>query len=123
MGGSFRVALDGGLEARGGRERQPEDAVAVVVFHERVNGGFAIARTDRKGRELASEGDETLEDQFYGRQLGLCFRDVLCGAKNPLAFAVVAHARSFQDGGEGQRFYCGDALPAIPNRAEFSSGQ
>src|SRR5256884_6601785 len=92
MGGSFRAALDGGLEARGGRERQPEDAVAVVVFHERVDGGFAIARTDRKDRELASEGDETLEDHYYGRQLGLCLRNVLGGAKNPLAFAVVARS-------------------------------
>ena len=122
MGGSFRRPLDFYIEARGGRERQPEDAVAVVIFHERVDGGFAIARTDRKDRELASEGDETLEDHFYGRQLGLGFHDVLRGAKNPLAFAVVTHSRCFQDRGKAERFYSGVEFAGIRNGGEFGGG-
>jgi len=43
---------------RGG-EREAEGAVEVVVLDERVNGAFAIARTDRKNGEFASEGDKT----------------------------------------------------------------
>jgi hypothetical protein len=78
----------------------------VVVFHERVDGGFPIARADREDGEFASEGDETLEDKFYRRQLRFGFGDVFGGAKNPLAFAVVTHTRSFQDGGKADRF-CG----------------
>jgi hypothetical protein len=48
VGGSFRGTLNIGLKARGGSERQPEDAAAVVIFHERINGGFAILRAHRK---------------------------------------------------------------------------
>src|ERR1700682_159786 len=121
-GGGFRDGRNGGLEARGGGEREAEDAVAVVVFHERVNGGFAIARADRKDGEFASEGDETLEDQFYGRQLGPGFRDVLRGAKSPLAFAVITHARCFQDGGKAERFYGGVEFAGIRNGGEFGGG-
>ena len=100
VGGTFRRALDGRLKARSGGERQPEDAAAMVVFHERVNGRFAVAGTDREDGKFASEGNETFENQFYGRQFGLGFGDIFRGAKNPLAFAVVAHARSFQNRGK-----------------------
>src|ERR1700694_5807413 len=62
VSGFFRIALDGRLEARGGCERQPEDAVAMVVFDERVNGGLARARADRKNGEVAREGDGQLGD-------------------------------------------------------------
>src|ERR1700676_2694674 len=94
----------------------------MVVFHQRVNGGFAGARTDRKNREFASEGDKTLKDHSYGRQLGLCFRNVLGSAKNPLAFAVVAHARGFQDCGKAERFYSGVEFAGIRNGGEFGGG-
>src|SRR5713226_3073475 len=93
-----------------------------MVFDERVDGRFPIARADGEDGEFASKGDKALENEFYGRQLGLCFRDVLCGAKNPLAFAVVAHARSFQDGGEGERFYGGVEFAGIRNGGEFGGG-
>src|SRR6267378_3899366 len=39
VSGSFRGALDFRIEARGGRDGEAEDAAAVVVFHERVDGG------------------------------------------------------------------------------------
>src|ERR1700719_4955014 len=94
----------------------------MVVFHERVNGGFAIARADGENGEFASEGDKTLEDQFYGRQLGLRFRDILGAAKNPLTFAVIAHARSFQDGGKAESFYGGVEFAGIRNGNEFGGG-
>src|SRR6266481_6151736 len=58
VGRSFRVALDRRLEARGRCERETEDAVAMVVFHERVDGGFAVAGADGEDGEFASEGDK-----------------------------------------------------------------
>src|SRR5713101_7824076 len=74
-----------------------------MVFDERVDGRFPIARADREDGEFASKGDKAFEDEFYGRQLGLGFGDVLRGAKNPLAIAVIAHARSFQNRGKAER--------------------
>jgi len=62
VGDVFGGALDRGLEAGGGRDGKAEDAAAVVIFDERVNGGFAIARTDREDGEFAREGNKTLED-------------------------------------------------------------
>src|SRR6266851_7378082 len=94
----------------------------MVVFDERVDGGFAIARTDREDGEFANEGNETFENQFYGRQFGLGLGDVLGGAKNPLAFAVVAHARGFQDGWEAERFDGGVEVGGIRNWREFGCG-
>src|SRR5260370_40489669 len=93
-----------------------------MVFDERVDGRFAGAGADGENGEFASEGDKTFEDQFYGRQLGLRFGDVLCGAENPLAFAVVTHARSFQYGGEAERFYGGVEFSGIRNGGEFGGG-
>jgi len=104
VGGVFCRALDGGIEARGGCEGEAEDAAAVVILDEGVDCGFAVERADGKDGEFASERDETFEDQFYGRQLGLGFGDVFGGAKNPLAFTVIAHARSLQNGGKANRF-------------------
>src|SRR5216683_7803244 len=121
-GGVFGGALDGCIEARGGRDGEAEDAAAVVVFDERVDGRFPIARADGEDGEFASKGDKALENEFYGRQLGLGFGDVLCGAKNPLAFAVVAHARGFQDGGKAERFYGGVKFGGIRNGGEFGGG-
>jgi len=58
------AARCGGVEARaGGRERR-RMRLRWWFSHERVNGGFAIARADRKDGEFASEGDKALEDQF-----------------------------------------------------------
>src|SRR5713101_7112954 len=93
-----------------------------MVFDERVDGRFPIARAGGEDGEFASKGDKALENEFYGRQLGLGFGDVLCGAKNPLAFAVVAHARGFQDGGKAERFYGGVKFGGIRNGGEFGGG-
>jgi len=98
----FRGALNGRFEKRGRRERKAENAAAMVVFDERIKGGFASARADREDGKFTGEGDETLEDQFYGRQFGLGFRDVFRGAENPLALAVVTHARGLEDGGKAE---------------------
>src|SRR6267143_2890218 len=103
LGDVFSSALDRGIKAGSRGEGKPEDATAVVVFNERVNGGFTIARADREDGEFAGEGDETLQDQFHGRHLGLGSRDVLCSAKNPLPFAVITHTRGFQNGGKAER--------------------
>src|SRR5216683_2212283 len=122
VGCFFRGALDGRFEARGGCERQPEDAAAVVVFDKRVNGSFAIARADREDGKFAGEGHKTLEDQFYGRQLRLCIGDVLRSAKNRLAFAVIAQARCFEDGGKAERFCGGVEFAGIRNGGKFGGG-
>src|SRR6266436_2210343 len=55
----------------------------------------------------AGDRDKTLEDKGEERHLGLGFGDILRGAKNPLALAVVAHARSFKDRGKADGFYGG----------------
>src|SRR5712692_9306171 len=122
VGGSFGGALNIGIEARGGRERQTEDAAAMVIFDELVNGGFAVAGADREDGEFTSERDETLEDEFHGRQLGLGLGDILRGAKNPLAFAVIPHTRSLQNGGKADHCYGGVELAGIRNGGEFGSG-
>src|SRR5258707_5021833 len=92
----------------------------MVVFHERVKGDFTSAGADGEDREFASEGDKTFEDQFCVGKLGLGFRNVVRGAKNPLAFAVVAQARSFQDGGKAERFYGGGGVFGVRNGREFT---
>src|SRR5712691_5712125 len=121
VGGSFGRALNVGLKARGGGQRQPEDTAAMMVFNKGVDGGFAVAGADREDGEFASEGDETLEDERDARQLRLGFGDVVRGAKNPLAFAVVAHARSFQNGGKADCFYGGVEFTGIRYCGEFGT--
>src|SRR5258708_17339342 len=59
--GPFGGTLDAGLKTRGGRERQAEDAVAVMIFHERGDSGFAIAGSDREDGEFASVRGKTLQ--------------------------------------------------------------
>src|SRR5882762_5415098 len=120
VGGPFGGTLDAGLKTRGGRERQAEDAVAVMIFHQRVDSGFAIAGADREDGEFTSEQHETLEDKGDGRHLGLGFGDILRGAKNPLALAVVAHARSFKDSGKADGFYGGVEFVGVRDGGEFS---
>src|SRR6266852_2022386 len=46
VSGSFRGALDFGIEARGGCQRKAEDAATMMVFYERVNGGLSSAGTN-----------------------------------------------------------------------------
>jgi len=102
VGGAFRGALDLRIEARGGSEREAKDAAAMVVFDERVDGGFAGAGADGEDGEFAGEGDEALENEGDGGKFGLSFDGIFCGAKNPLAFAIVAHAGCFEDGREAE---------------------
>src|SRR2546427_3139816 len=101
-GDVFRGALNGRFETRGRRERKAENAAAMVVFDERIKGGFARARADREDGKFTGEGDETLEGPVYGQEFGLGFRDVFRGAENPLALAVVTHARGLEDGGKAE---------------------
>jgi hypothetical protein len=61
-GDVFGGTLDRGIKARSGREGEPENAAAVVVFHERINGRFTVTRTDREDRKLSGEGDKSLQD-------------------------------------------------------------
>src|SRR5260370_14914760 len=101
----FRGALDGGFKTGGGSEGKAQNAAAMVVFNERIKSDFARARANRENRKLASERHEAFEDESNGRQLRFGPRDVLRSAKNPLAFAVIAHARSLQNGGERKIAY------------------
>ena len=39
----FGRALDGQLQRRSGRKREPENTAAMVVFHKRVKSSFAVA--------------------------------------------------------------------------------
>ena len=110
-GGVFGGALNERLEAGSGRERKPENAAAMVVFDERINGRFAVAGTNGKDGQLTRERHEAFEDERDRWKLGLGFRDIFCSSKNPLAFAVIAHATSLQHGGQADLFH---------SRVEFS---
>ena len=105
--GIFGGALNRRLEARSGRERKTENAAAMVVFDERIDGRFAIAGANGEDGKLARERHEAFEDERNRGQLGLGFRDIIRGLKNPLAFAVVAHAAGFQHGGKADLFHGG----------------
>jgi len=79
----------------------------MVVFDERIDGRFAVAGTNGEDGQLASERHEAFEDERNRRQLGLRFRDIFGGSKNPLAFAVVAHAAGLQHSGKADLFHGG----------------
>jgi len=93
-GSVFCSALDTRLKRRSGCERQAEDTAAMVIFDEGVKGSLAAAGTDGKNRDFSREGHKALEDELYLGKLGFGARDVIRGAQNPLAFAVIAHTGS-----------------------------
>lgn len=115
-------ALDAGIEAWSGREREAEDAAAVMVFDERVDGGFSGAGTDGEDGEFAGEGNKLFENQTYARKFRFGFGDVFGSAKNPLALAIVAHATGFEDGGKAERIYGGFEFGRVRDRSEFGGG-
>ena len=98
--GVFGGTLNGRFEAGGGSEREAENASAMVVFDERINSRFAVAGTNGEDGKLTRERYEAFEDERDRWKLGLGFRDIFSGSKNPLAFAVIAHATSLQHGGK-----------------------
>jgi len=104
-GGVFGGTLNRRLETRSGRERKTEYAAAMVVFDEWINGGFAVAGANGEDGKLARERHEAFEDERNRGQFGLRFGDFFGGSKNPLAFAVVAHAAGFQHGGKTDLFH------------------
>src|SRR2546425_46536 len=112
----FRGALDGGFKTGGGSEGKAQNAAAMVVFDERIKSDFARARANRENRKLASERHEAFEDETNGRQLRFGPCDILRSAENPLAFAVIAHARSLQNGGEDQNVYDGTEVGGFWSR-------
>ena len=102
--GFFGGALDGGIESRGGSEGEAEDAAAMVVLDQRIDGGFARAGADSEDAEFAGERNEAFEDERclarprgtrQGRraprrrnwrwQLILGASDIFGGAQQPLA--------------------------------------
>src|SRR6266850_1246004 len=105
--GVFGGALNRRLEARSGRERKTENAAAMVVFDERIDGRFAVAGTNGEDGKLARERHEAFEDERNRGQFGLRFGDIFGGSENPLAFAVVAHAAGLQHGGKANLFHGG----------------
>src|SRR5256885_8598171 len=99
----FGGALERGIETRRWRERKAQDAVAVMIFHQWIKGGFPGPAAHGEYAQLAREGDETLQDErsvvsvargtrFFRGQFVLCARDIFVCAQNPLAFTVIAHA-------------------------------
>jgi len=97
-GGLFGGALNGRFETRSGCERKTENAAAMVVFDERIDGRFAIAGANGEDGKLARKRHEAFEDERNRGQFGFCFGDIFRGSKNPLAFAVVTHAAGLQHG-------------------------
>src|SRR6266704_6247407 len=106
----------------GGSKGKAQNAAAVVVFDERIKSDFARARADRENRKLASERHEAFEDESNGRQLRFGPGDILRSAENPLAFAVVAHAGSLQNGGETNMLESGAEFGVFRNGCEFGRG-
>ena len=80
--------------------RDAEDAVAVEVFSEWVEGELAgaVARGDE--RDLGVEGDHAFEDAGDFVDGGPGVGGLVGGGDAELAFAVVAEAAGFEDGGE-----------------------
>src|SRR5258708_18306672 len=64
--GGFRFALQSFRQTRSGRQRKTQDSIAMVIFNQRIKGGFAIARTHREDRKLARKFDEFFEYQGSG---------------------------------------------------------
>ena len=62
-GGVFGGALEVGIKAGCGGEREAENTAAVVILNERVDSGFGVAGADRENGEFAGEGDETFENE------------------------------------------------------------
>src|SRR5438046_9087975 len=98
------ISLDGWIQRRSRRKRKPENAPAMVILDERIKSGFAVARAGGKNGEFAGEGHEPFEDECDVGKLGLGFGNIVCGAQNPLAFAVVAHARCLEHRGKAELF-------------------
>src|SRR6266567_6475331 len=115
-------AVDGGFKTGGGSKGKAQNAAAMVVFDERIKSDFARARANRENRKLASERHEAFEDESNGRQLRFGPRDILRSAENPLAFAVIAHARSLQNGGETNMLESGAEFGVLRNGCEFGRG-
>ena len=61
--------LERSVEIGRGRERQPEDAVAVMVLDRGPARDFAVAAAHREDRQLAVERDEPFEDARHLAQL------------------------------------------------------
>jgi hypothetical protein len=78
--------VDAGLglrvATRGGRAGQPEDAVAVRVLRERIEGGLPRGAANGEDRELAAEVDQLLGDVVLAQ--------LVQARDQTLAFAVVA---------------------------------
>ena len=94
----------------------------MMVFDERIDGGFAGDGTNSEDGEFAGEGDEAFEDQRDGGKFLLGFRDVFGRSKNPLAFAIVAEAAGFQDGGEAELFHGGVEFLRFRDGNKFGGG-
>src|SRR6266404_3366081 len=121
-GGVFGGTLNGRFEARSGRERKTKNAAAMVVFDERINGRFAVAGANGEDGKLARERHEAFEDKRNRGQFGLRFGNIFGGSKNPLAFAVVAHAAGLQHGGKADLFQGGVECIRFRDRSKLGGG-
>src|SRR5882762_6722768 len=121
-GGLFGGALNGRFETRSGCERKTENAVAMEVLDERINGGFAVAGANCEDGKLARERYEAFENVRNGGQPGLGFRNIFGASENPLAFAVVAHAAGLQRGGQAELLDGSIEFIRFRDRNKFGGG-
>src|SRR6266446_3963754 len=66
----FRGVLDCAIELRRRRQRQAKDAAAMVIFHQRIEGGLARTPAHRQNAEFASKRDEAFEQKRRTRLRG-----------------------------------------------------
>ena len=95
-----RDTLGGGLqrgrEPRRGRERQAQNAAAVVIFDQRETSYLPVAAARRQDRQLAHKWHKPFENQRRAAQSIPCGLGVGGGAQHLLALAVVAEAARLQ---------------------------
>ena len=83
-----------------GCARDAEDAVAVEVFGERIEGELADAAARGDEGDFGVERDHAFEDAGDVVDGGPGFGGLIGGGEAELAFAVVAEAAGFEDAGE-----------------------
>src|SRR5579859_350714 len=108
-----------------------------MIFHQRVNGGFAGSPAHRENAEFASERDQALKNEsgMFRRAIFTVLRckigrrqfapgpiGVFGIAQAPLAFAVVAHAAGLQNRGQADVLDRAGKRHAICDRGKLGGG-
>ena len=83
-----------------GRPRKPQDAVAMMIFHQRIERGRAVAATRRQHGNFPLERHEAFQNQRHAAQRPPGRFDILRCAQDPLTLAIVAQPTGFQHCGQ-----------------------